>query len=114
MRPNSKFQRKLISSLKRDDIVVYFIPSGESPLQQTLFLLPRPRTGTRLPDNLFLVHERGDHYALQTGRFDCCVGVRLRRHQVTTELNPKVTDFMKEHGNAMTQDAWLKAYGSAA
>ncbi|KFG79617.1 hypothetical protein MANI_029713 [Metarhizium anisopliae] len=49
MRPNSPYQQSLVSwRFRGSDMVVYSVPKG-----------------TRLPDDLVLVHERSDHYSLQ-------------------------------------------------
>ncbi|KAK5995918.1 hypothetical protein PT974_04337 [Cladobotryum mycophilum] len=83
MRSNSPHQRLLISRLyKAQNLVIYAIPAG-----------------TRLPDDLLLVHERADHYSLQPARD---MGLK--------ELNNQVTNFFIENGTVYTRKEWLKTF----
>jgi len=82
MRPNTATQSRLVKTFKGSDVVVFSLPQG-----------------TRLPDELVLVHEFGDHYSLQASR-----------EMTLDELNGKITDFLKSSGERLTKDQWLQKY----
>ncbi|KND92483.1 hypothetical protein TOPH_02733 [Tolypocladium ophioglossoides CBS 100239] len=83
MRPNSTYQQHLVSELfQGSDVLVYAVPKG-----------------TRLPDNLILVHERTDHYSLQPAQ-----------DMTLDALNDKATSFFLAHAKLYTRNQWLKAY----
>lgn len=104
MRPNSPYQQSLVSwRFQGDDMVVYAVPEG-----------------TALPDDLLLVHERSDHYSLQpavsmsiTG--ECtwsqvfCASINIS----TSELNEKMTHFLRANAKAFTREQWLEKYPEA-
>ncbi|KAF1961563.1 hypothetical protein CC80DRAFT_401956 [Byssothecium circinans] len=82
MRPNSAFQKRLVSSLKGANTIVYAVPAG-----------------VPLPDDLILVHEHTDHYSLQAAK-----------EMTLPELNDKITNFLQFKGRVFSKDQWLQAY----
>ncbi|KAK8931643.1 hypothetical protein VCV18_000168 [Metarhizium anisopliae] len=105
MRPNSPYQQSLVSwRFRGSDMIVYSVPKG-----------------TRLPDDLVLVHERSDHYSLQPavpmtvdGKFSCMpfrnVDQSLTRH---LDMNARMTNFFRDNAQEFTRDEWLEAYPKA-
>ncbi|KAF9876295.1 hypothetical protein CkaCkLH20_06238 [Colletotrichum karsti] len=86
MRPNSPYQQFLVSRRYRGlDTIVYSVPAG-----------------TKLPEDLVLVHERWDHYSLQPA-----VVMNV------TELDEKITRFLLVHAKVFTRRQWLEAYPEA-
>ncbi|KAH7389377.1 hypothetical protein DE146DRAFT_663911 [Phaeosphaeria sp. MPI-PUGE-AT-0046c] len=82
MRPDPQRNVNLIKNMRGMDIVVYSVPAG-----------------TKLPDDLILVHEFKEHYSLQPAR-----------DMHISDLDEKLTKFFQTYGNAKSKQAWLNAY----
>ncbi|KAG9252688.1 uncharacterized protein F5Z01DRAFT_222722 [Emericellopsis atlantica] len=82
MRPLGEFQTALVENFKGSNVTVYAVPEG-----------------TQLPDDLILVHEHTDHYSLQPA-----VDMPL------SELNEKITAFLRTHGTTYSRDEWLATF----
>ncbi|POR34327.1 Uncharacterized protein TPAR_05471, partial [Tolypocladium paradoxum] len=112
MRPNSPYQQHLASELFHgSDVLVYAVPKGMWPSHSDAVNgageamseeIDRSLQGTRLPDDLLLVHERTDHYSLQPAR-----------DMTLDDLNDKATSFFLAHAKLYTRNQWLKAYPAA-
>ncbi|KAK9438136.1 uncharacterized protein VB005_09143 [Metarhizium brunneum] len=86
MRPNSPYQQSLVSwRFRGSDMIVYSVPKG-----------------TRLPDDLVLVHERSDHYSLQPAV-----------PMTVEDMNARMTNFFQDNAQEFTRDEWLEAYPKA-
>ncbi|THC92161.1 hypothetical protein EYZ11_008376 [Aspergillus tanneri] len=84
MRPNTKTQHDLVKNFIGKDMIVYSVPLG-----------------TKLPDDLTLVHEKGDHFSLQP-----------TREMTLEEFNSKINEFYRMSAKQFTREQWLEAYPS--
>ncbi|KAI1905775.1 hypothetical protein LOZ52_006681 [Ophidiomyces ophidiicola] len=82
LRPNTPRQRELVEDAWGDAACVYAIPAG-----------------TRLPDDLILVHEFRTHYSLQA-----------KRKMTVEELNDTITRFLQSDARCLTKQQWLREY----
>ncbi|KAF7621565.1 hypothetical protein F9C07_10581 [Aspergillus flavus] len=82
MRPNTRAQKDNVMNFSGNDLIVYGVPAG-----------------TKLPDDLLLVHEKGDHFSLQPAK-----------EMTVEEFNTRVNTFFKEKAKLMTREEWLQAY----
>ncbi|KAI1954226.1 hypothetical protein LOZ57_000576 [Ophidiomyces ophidiicola] len=82
LRPNTPRQRELVDDAWGDAACVYAIPAG-----------------TRLPDDLILVHEFRTHYSLQA-----------KRKMTVEELNDTITRFLQSDARCLTKQQWLREY----
>ncbi|KAK5242842.1 hypothetical protein LTS06_011249 [Exophiala xenobiotica] len=67
--------------------------------------------GTTLPEDLILIHERGEHYSLQASREMTLAGKNLhncvhRKISPLVELNSEVTSFLNDEAIRMTKKEW--------
>ncbi|PNY27841.1 Uncharacterized protein TCAP_02242 [Tolypocladium capitatum] len=108
MRPNSPYQQSLVSwRFRGSAVIVYSVP--EANYRRDAYPNANNRgKGTRLPDDLLLVHERSDHYSLQPaipmtigGKFSCIY------------LNARMTEFFRANAKEFTREEWLEAYPKA-
>ncbi|KAL8921734.1 MAG: hypothetical protein Q9172_003851 [Xanthocarpia lactea] len=76
MRPNTAAQKRLVTIFNRSTAVVYSLPAG-----------------TKLPEDLLMVHEFRDHYSLQAAT-----------EMTVEELNSKITTFLKNNGKTLTKE----------
>lgn len=67
MRPNSNRMKELVENWVGDPIV-YSVPQGYTSHINYMTHAESLSKGTCLPDDLILVHERRDHYSLQSAR----------------------------------------------
>jgi len=74
-------------------------------------------TGTKLPGDLLLVHERSDHYSLQAATEMAVEGMLRPRYflqrledSLSLELNSKITTFLTTYGKTLTKGEWLQKY----
>ncbi|KAK2752224.1 hypothetical protein FQN54_008156 [Arachnomyces sp. PD_36] len=82
MRPNTPMAQNLVKNFKGGSVCVYAVP-----------------TGTQIPDDLILIHERDDHYSLQA-----------KKEMTLDELNTKITNFLEVKGQCLTKEQWLQRY----
>ncbi|KAL7917209.1 hypothetical protein ACQKWADRAFT_307338 [Trichoderma austrokoningii] len=86
LRPNSPYQQSLVSwRFRGSDTIIYAVPKG-----------------TKLPDDLVLVHERSDHYSLQPATI-----------MTIYNLDFKLTQFFAANAKIFSKEQWLKTYPSA-
>ncbi|KIW37676.1 uncharacterized protein PV06_10313 [Exophiala oligosperma] len=78
LRPNTKTQQSLVRSFRAPVVLIYHILQG-----------------TTLPEDLILIHERGEHYSLQASR-----------EMTLDELNSEVTSFLNDEAIRMTKKEW--------
>ncbi|KAA8645051.1 uncharacterized protein ATNIH1004_009262 [Aspergillus tanneri] len=74
----------LVKNFIGKDMIVYSVPLG-----------------TKLPDDLTLVHEKGDHFSLQP-----------TREMTLEEFNSKINEFYRMSAKQFTREQWLEAYPS--
>ncbi|MCJ1364640.1 hypothetical protein MMC16_003754 [Acarospora aff. strigata] len=82
MRPNTALLKRLVTTFKGSNVIIYSVPAG-----------------TKLPGDLLLVHEHCDHYSLQAAT-----------EMTVEELNSKITTFLTNYGKTLTKDEWLQKY----
>lgn len=67
MRPNTQAQKDLVENYTGSQVVRFSIPQGKlDSFHKKLFI--SKFAGTKLPEDLTLIHEKGDHNSLQPAK----------------------------------------------
>ena len=82
LRPNTQFMQEIIRKFRGRYVTVYML-----------------KEGTKLPEDLVLLHEHSDHYSLQ-----CTKPMKL------SDLNKKLTQFCSEKGEKMSQAEFCERF----
>lgn len=82
MRPNSPYQHYLMNGFEGNNVLVYAVQEG-----------------TRLPNDLILVHERADHWSLQPAE-----------EMHIDDLNQSISNFLSSSGSILSVKEWLQKY----
>jgi len=114
MRPLGETQTRLVETFK-GDFVIYAVNQGDDTHGHNVLLEILKILDTKLPDDLILVHEHGDHYSLQPakvmtvagkspcpdaqGKHDCSL--------IPQDLNKRITDFLQQNATTYTKEQWL-------
>ncbi|RDL37083.1 uncharacterized protein BP5553_04516 [Venustampulla echinocandica] len=85
MRPNTTIQQNLLKRMKGQNVVVYSVAEG-----------------VVLPNDLIIVHERGDHYSLQA-----TVPMSVE------QLSAKITTFLQRSSTVLTKEQFIHYYPQA-